>query len=183
MCVGPEDKCCARSAGLQRPFPNTRRCSPPIATRRALCFIGQCKLFTGAIEETIPLLERAMRLSPHEPRIGIWCQQVGRAHLLQSRCEEAIAWFEKARNDSPAHPIIRAELASAYALNAEIERAAVELAEARRLSADDRFSSLARLRAFTYRGVVPKIRALYEATFFVGLRLAGMPEELTGKGD
>jgi len=77
---------------------------------RALCFIGQCKLFTGAIEETIPLLERAMRLSPHEPRIGIWCQQVGRAHLLQSRTDDAITWFEKARNDSPAHPIIRAEL-------------------------------------------------------------------------
>jgi TolB-like protein/class 3 adenylate cyclase/Flp pilus assembly protein TadD len=144
---------------------------------RALCFIGQCKLFTGAIEETIPLLERAMRLSPHEPRVGIWCQQVGRAHLLQSRTEEAVAWFEKARNDSPAHPIIRVELASAYALNGETERAAAELAEARRLSADDRFSSLARLRAFTYRGVVPKIRALYDATFFVGLRLAGMPEE------
>jgi TolB-like protein/class 3 adenylate cyclase len=143
---------------------------------RALCFIGQCKLFTGAIEETIPLLERAMRLSPHEPRVGIWCQQVGRAHLLQSRTEEAIAWFEKARNDSPAHPIIRAELASAYALNGETERAAAELAEARRLSADDRFSSLARLKARGYFGV-PKIRALFEATYLAGLRLAGMPEE------
>ena len=67
--------------------------------------------------------------------------------------------------------------ASAYALNGETERAAEELAEARRLSSDDRFSSLARLRAFTYRGVVPKIRALFEATFLAGLRLAGMPEE------
>jgi len=143
---------------------------------RALCFIGQCKLFTGSIEETIPLLERAMRLSPHEPRVGIWCQQVGRAHLLQSRTQEAITWFEKARNDSPAHPIIRAELASAYALNGETDRAAAELAEARRLSADDRFSSLARLKAVGYFGV-PKIRALFEAAYLAGLRLPGMPEE------
>ena len=143
---------------------------------RALFTIGQCKLFTGAIEETIPLLERAMRLSPHEPRVGVWCHQVGRAHLLQSRTEEAITWFEKARNDSPAAPYIHAGLAAAYALNGETDRAAVELAEARRLSADDRFSSLARLKALGYFGV-PKIRALFEATYFVGLRLAGMPEE------
>ena len=44
------------------------------------------------------------------------------------------------------------------------------------LSGDDRFSSIARLRAVQYFGV-PKIRALFEATYFVGLRLAGMPEE------
>ncbi len=51
----------------------------------------------------------------------------------------------------------------------------------RRLVSDDRYSSLARLRAAGiwgsgYRGV-PKIRALFEATYFVGLRKAGMPEE------
>jgi len=143
---------------------------------RALFTIGQCKLFTGSIEETIPLLERAMRLSPHEPRVGVWCHQIGWAHLLQSRIEEAIAWFEKARNDSPAAPYIRAGLASAYALNGETDRGAVELAEARRLSADDRFSSIVRVKASQSFGV-PRIRELFEATYFRGLRLAGVPEE------
>jgi hypothetical protein len=37
--------------------------------------------------------------------------------------------------------------------------------------------SLARLRAHQYLGAAPKIRALFEATWFAGLRLAGMPEE------
>jgi len=32
------------------------------------------------------------------------------------------------------------------------------------------------LKAIAYFGV-PKIRALYEATYFAGLRKAGMPEE------
>jgi len=41
---------------------------------------------------------------------------------------------------------------------------------------DDRFSSIARLKASGNFGV-PKIRALYEATYFAGLRKAGMPEE------
>jgi len=101
---------------------------------------------------------------------------MGRVHLLQSRTDEAIMWLEKACNHTPGHATIRAELASAYALNDETERAATELAEARRLSANDRFSSLSRLKAVGYFGV-PKIRALFEGTYFAGLRKAGMPEE------
>ena len=59
----------------------------------------------------------------------------------------------------PERPDVHANLASAYALNGETERAAAELAEARRLSADDRYASLTGLRAVGYWGV-PKIRAL-----------------------
>jgi tetratricopeptide (TPR) repeat protein len=138
--------------------------------------LGQCKVFTGSIEEAIPLVERAIRLSPRDPELGAWYQQVGRVHLLQSRTHEAIIWYERARNHTPAHSNIRAELAAAYALNSETDRAAAEFAEARRLSADDRLSSLTRLRASQFWGV-PKTRALFEATYFAGLRKAGMPEE------
>jgi hypothetical protein len=97
-------------------------------------------------------------------------------HLLQSRTDEAIVWFERARNHTPALSEYRARLAAAYALNGEAERAVAELGEARRLSLDDRYSNLARLRAVRYWGV-PKIRALVEATYLAGLRKAGMPEE------
>jgi len=138
--------------------------------------IAQCKLYTGSIEEVIPLVEQAIRLSPRDPLMGLFYFTIGLVHLLQSRTEEAITWFEKARNAAPTHPNHRAQLAAAYALNGEIERAATELAEARKLSAVDRFSSLARLKAVGYFGV-PKVRALFEATYFAGLRLAGMPEE------
>jgi hypothetical protein len=69
-----------------------------------------------------------------------------------------------------------AHLASAYALNGESERAAAELAEARWLTRDDRYSSIARMLAKGNWGV-PKILALFEATYFVGLRKAGVPEE------
>jgi hypothetical protein len=48
--------------------------------------------------------------------------------------------------------------------------------QAQRLANDDRYTSIARLTATGYFGV-PKIRALFEATYFVGLRKAGMPEE------
>ena len=142
----------------------------------ALFCLGQCKIYAGSIEETIPLTERAMRLSPREPHGGNFYQQIGIVYLLQSHTEEAIEWLERTRSDRPAHPYTRAQLAAAYALNGETDRAAAELGEARRLGGDDRFSSLTRLRAVGNYGV-PKIRALYEATYFKGLRLAGMPEE------
>jgi TolB-like protein/class 3 adenylate cyclase len=142
----------------------------------ALHALGQCKLFAGAMEETIPLVEQAIRLSPRDPQLGIWYTQIGMVHLLQSRTEEAIIWLEKARNATPAFSGIRAYLVSAYALKGDTERAVAELAEARRLSSDDRYSSIARLKAIGYWGV-PKICALYEATYFAGLHKAGTPEE------
>ena len=82
----------------------------------------------------------------------------------------------KARTATPALPNFHAYLASAYALQGETEHGAEELAEARMFSADDRHSSIARLKAVGYFGV-PKVRALFETTYFAGLRKAGMPEE------
>jgi tetratricopeptide (TPR) repeat protein len=142
----------------------------------ALSGLAWCKLYIGSIEEVIPLEEQAIRLSPRDPRVGWWYFLIGTVHLLQSRADDAILWLEKARHHIPAHSTISRHLASAYALNGEIERAAAELTEARGLSSDDRYSSLARLRARRVH-LVPKIRALFEATHDVGLRKAGMPEK------
>ena len=143
--------------------------------------IGQCKFYIGAIQEYIPMVERSIRLSPRDPALGIWFGRIGLVHLLQSRIGEAILSLERARNANPALPYVRSRLAAAYALNGETERAGVELAEARKLSGDDRHSSIAKLLKAGETGSgywgVPKIRALYEATYFAGLRKAGMPEE------
>jgi tetratricopeptide (TPR) repeat protein len=141
----------------------------------ALHYLAQCKLLTGSIEEVIPLEQQAIRLSPREPRIGWWYLVIGTVHSLRSRIDEAAVWLEKARSALPAAADARSRLASAYALRGETERAAAELAEARRLNRD-LFSSIAQVRAGQPWGV-PKMRALFEATYFAGLRKAGMPEE------
>jgi len=138
--------------------------------------LGWCKVMTGAIDEVIPLEQRAIRLSPRDPIIGIWEYRIGIVHLLQSRTDEALVWFEKGRGDNPGYATMHAWLASAYALKGETARAAAELAEARRLSGDDRYSSIARMRANGDRAV-PEIGKLFEATYHAGLRKAGMPDE------
>jgi len=121
-------------------------------------------------------LEQALRLSPRDNRAGNWCARIGLAYLLQSRTDQAILWLEKAASASPDLPYVHAFLASAYGLKGETRRAVAEVAEARRLSSESSYSSIARMRAMEYLGV-PKIRALFEATYFEGLGRAGMSEE------
>jgi hypothetical protein len=110
--------------------------------------LAWCKLMTGSIDAAIPPEEQAIR----------------------------------ARSANPASYFPHAYLAAEYALKGEFARASVELAEARRLVGDDRLSSIARVEAAGTLGGrgywgVPKVRALFEATYFAGLRKAGMPEE------
>jgi hypothetical protein len=69
-------------------------------------------------------------------------------------------------------------LAAAHALRGDLAAAAAELAEARRLAGEGSYSSIAKMRAGAYwASSSPKIRGLLEATYFAGLRKAGMPEE------
>jgi TolB-like protein/DNA-binding winged helix-turn-helix (wHTH) protein/Flp pilus assembly protein TadD len=145
--------------------------------------LGWCKfVVTGSIGELISLQEQAIRLSRYDPFIGYWYGRMGLAHLLESRNDEAIIWFEKAASSNPGLWDTHSGLASAYALKGDLDRAAAELAEAKRLRGDGRYSSIARLKATGVLGLrgdsmVPKIRALFETTYFAGLRKAGMPEE------
>jgi adenylate cyclase len=142
----------------------------------AITTLGWAKFMTGSLEEAIPIQERAIRLSPRDPAIDAWYWRIGMVHLLQSHTDEAIRWLERARSANPARPGPHAYLASAYALKGDAERAASELAEARRLAHGNLYSSIARLTATIPFGV-PKIRALSEATYLAGLRKAGVPEE------
>jgi TolB-like protein/class 3 adenylate cyclase/Tfp pilus assembly protein PilF len=142
----------------------------------AIAALGWCKFMSGCVEELIPAQERAIRLSPRDPQIWLYYYWIGQAHLVQSHLDEAILWFEKAHSANPENPLPHAYLASTHALKGRTEAAVAELAQARWLSADDRYSTLARLRTMGPFGA-SRTRALFEATYFAGLRKAGMPEE------
>jgi len=101
---------------------------------------------TGAIDQVIPLEQQAIRLSPRDPIIGVWEYRIGIVHLLQSHTDEALVWLSKACSDNPGYATMHAWLASAYALNGESQRAAAELAEARKLRGGG-YSSIARMKS------------------------------------
>jgi TolB-like protein/Tfp pilus assembly protein PilF len=144
----------------------------------ALTGLGWSKLCSGSIEEVIPLEEQAIRLDPRNPHIGYRYLLIGTVHLLQSRTDEAVVWLEKGRSAMPAVPSFHGLLAAAYALRGKTERAAAELTQARKLRGEGSFSSVANMKLGGWWGSLsPKTRGLYGATYFTGLREAGMPEE------
>jgi adenylate cyclase len=135
--------------------------------------LGWCKFLTGAVDEAITYFEQAIHLSPHEPSIASWYGRMGVIYLLQSHTDKAIGRLEKANSENPRLPYVHGYLAAGYALKGEMDRARAELAEAQGLSKI--YSSLASVQKSTWFDD-PKIRALAEATYFPGLRRAGMPE-------
>ncbi len=135
--------------------------------------LGWCKFLTGAVDEAIPYFEEAIHVSPHEPGIAPWYGRMGVIHLLQSHTDEALGWLEKANSENARLAFVHAYLAAGYALKGQMDRARTELAEAQGLSTI--YSSLGSVKKSSWFDN-PKIRALAEATYFPGLRRAGIPE-------
>jgi adenylate cyclase len=130
----------------------------------------------GRPAEAPPLVEQALRLSPHDPSIGIFHWIAGRAHFFDGQYDHAISWLHKSVQARPNVWYNRLYLVSAYALLGKSEEAARALGEFNR-----RFPSP------VYNLVVVK---LHEAAnpnsnpmvvagrdkFHEGLRQAGMAE-------
>jgi adenylate cyclase len=140
----------------------------------AYAHVGWCKFLIGSVDQAIPYFEQAVRLSPYGPGIAPWYGRMGVVQLLESHTDQAIASLEKASGENARLPFVHAYLAAAYALRGQSERARAELAEAQKLS--NAYSSLANVEKSTWFDNA-KIRALAEATYFPGLRKAGIPEE------
>jgi hypothetical protein len=88
--------------------------------------------------------------------------------------EQAIEFSRKSQAGNPRLYYTHTNLAAAFALNGDLNQARAALAEGIKLQPGIR--SLAQVRAsFPYAN--PKYVTLVEKTVFVGLRLAGMPEE------
>jgi TolB-like protein/Tfp pilus assembly protein PilF len=136
--------------------------------------VGWCKFLTGSVDNAIPYFEQAIRVSPSGPGTASWYGRIGVMKLLRSRTDEAIVWLEKANSENPRLAWVHAYLAAGYALKGDVERGRKMLAEAQRLSKT--YSRLASVAESNWYGD-PKVRALAEATYFPGLRQAGIPEE------
>jgi adenylate cyclase len=141
--------------------------------------LAWCKFMTGAEEEAIPLLEKAIRLSPRDPYLYLWYTRLGVVHFFRGHLDEAILWLDKARRANPPFPPPYAFLAAAYGLKGDLLRAAAELAEATeglKRRNDNRFATIALVRK---NGDVntPMLHDRFEQLFITGLRKAGLPEE------
>jgi adenylate cyclase len=106
------------------------------------------RVFQGRTIESIPLEEKAIRLSPLDPFVDLWYRDLGDAYLLLGKDEEAVHWLEKAVATNDKVWTYHKELAAAYALTGRFFR---------RISSNETF-----LKQLDH--------------YMAGLRLAGLPE-------
>ena len=137
--------------------------------------LGWCKFLAGFVDEAAPLMERAADLSPRDPQTGNWDSRIGLVYLVQSRTDDAILWLERARGAAPELPWVHLRLAAAYGLKGDAAHAAAELSEAHRTEHRGHDWSIARLKAGSWPPA--NIGALFETTYYAGLRKAGVPQE------
>ena len=110
-----------------------------------------------------------MRLSPRDPRMGSWhnqigIAQIGIAELEQGHFDAAIDEFHKALDTGFRAYLVYGNLAAAFALDGKMDEAGPALAEARRLNP--------KFAIKNEMAHAPNLPHMFE-----GLRKAGLPEE------
>ncbi|MCG2631629.1 winged helix-turn-helix domain-containing tetratricopeptide repeat protein [Bradyrhizobium sp. WYCCWR 13023] len=126
---------------------------------------GQVYRIAGLPEEAVRSFERAMRMSPVDPRLHLTFAAMGTALIELGRFDEAIAAGNKALRQDPSYSPAHRCLASAFA---HLGRDAMAReAAARVLEVDPAFT----ISAWISRGGLSNAKLLLE-----GLRKAGLPE-------
>jgi adenylate cyclase len=141
----------------------------------ALRQLGQTLMWLGQPEAGIPLIEKAIQLSPRDPSLAGAYWAVGVCHLLLEHTDWALDFLKRARAENPRFWRIHLWLAAALGLKGEVNEAKAVLTESIKLRPE--VNSLARLRAVGGGIGSPQYWALREKTLNVGLRRAGLPDE------
>ena len=126
---------------------------------------GQVYRIAGLWEEALRSLERAIRMSPVDPRLHNTFALMGLAFIELGRFDEAIVAGKKAQRHNPSFPVAYRCLASAFAhlgRNAEAREAAMRV-----LELDP---------AFTISPLIAWGGLARAKLFIEGLRKAGLPE-------
>jgi adenylate cyclase len=118
----------------------------------------------GEYEQAISDLENAVRLSPHDPQLGIWEYHHGLADLGLGHSAEAVDEERRAIDDGFGTYWPHQALAAAYALLGRDSEAKAELAESSRLN-----PHVTSIKSLPPLSNIPRL--------IDGLRKAGMPEE------
>jgi tetratricopeptide (TPR) repeat protein len=141
----------------------------------AACQLGLMLAFRGQPEAAIPYLEKAIRLSPHGPNLGVVLAELGACHLLLGHVDQAADLLRRGRAANPLYWYIHFWLAGTLGLKGDLDEARAALTKA--IELEPGVSSLARYRTQHPWEIDPAYLALRTKTLDVGLRRAGFPDE------
>jgi adenylate cyclase len=137
--------------------------------------LGLVLAFRGQPAAAIPYVEKAIRLSPHDPNLGVFLAVLGACHLLLGHVDRATDLLRRARAANPRYWYIHFWLAGALGFKGDLDEARAALANAMELKPE--VSSQTQYRTQHPWEIDPAYRALRAKTLDVGLRRAGFPDE------
>ncbi len=137
---------------------------------------GSGLTLVGRPAEAPPFVEQAIRLSPHDPSIGMFHWIIGRALFFTGEYQQAIPWFRKSVETRPNLWFNRLYLVSACALADMPEQATRALSEFNRVFSSPPYTlAVVEARESATPNDDPIVVAA-RAKFHEGLLRAGMPE-------
>ena len=132
-------------------------------------------MFFGSPAKALPYIERAIEIGRSQASIGSRYYAIGACFQSLGHEREALAWLLKARASNPDLGYVRSRLAAVYGQLGEIEQARNELEAAYSFGLSGVAKTITQIRAHP-QGRHPDYIALSEATYYVGLRKAGMAD-------
>ncbi len=131
-------------------------------------FLGGALAQGGRSEEAIPELERAIRLSPHDPYNAYFIHAIGFAHYLEGRYEQAVDWSRRSAQMRPEFISAQRIYCASLAQHGSIDEAKAVMSRIRELQPDISRSLL--------EHIIPISRPGDMAHYLEGLSKAGLPE-------
>ena len=133
--------------------------------------LGHTKILLGRSSEALPLIEKAIRLSPHDPALNFWLFHMCHAFTHLGRDLEAISWCRKSAAVGPLW-LAYIDLAAAYAWTGQADEARDAVAELLKLMPGYT------VRKWATAGFSDNPKFLVEYERIVeGLRKAGLTEQ------
>jgi TolB-like protein/Flp pilus assembly protein TadD len=129
---------------------------------------GWIRVWLGEPELALQHVERAMRLSPHDPMLSNMQACVASAHFFAGRYAEALSWADRAARSNPRHLMPPTTAAASNALAGRITEAQKAVARILEIDPTMRLSNL--------QDFIPLRRPEDLERFADGLRKAGLPE-------
>jgi tetratricopeptide (TPR) repeat protein len=120
------------------------------------------------LDDALAHLDKAMRLSPKDPAMGLFFWGVSFAHMAAGRWEEAANWAQRSIERNPDWVFSYLTLASSYAFLGRVDEARTVIQEVLRLSPGFSLSGLRLHRT----GWDPTLTERW----LEGLHKAGLPE-------
>jgi adenylate cyclase len=136
--------------------------------------IAVANLFLGEFERSVEFLDRAIRLSPHDPALQHWYSDKAIAYFSQKQYDLAIEWARRSIANKPNNPYAQLYLIAALALTGH-EAEAHETLEQYLALPPIGAKTIAAFKATTRPHADPRFLKSGDRVV-EGLRKAGMPE-------